>query len=136
MQNFSSGRENLSILIVDDIHINCELLVFFLNEIAHLDIAYDGASAVKKTATNNYHLILLDISLGRGMDGFDVLSEIRKQEHNKNIPIIAVTGSATELDRADFLEKGFTEFLAKPVSKKDLLTAIEQVLLKPDSDIQ
>ena len=136
MQNFSSGGEKPIILIVDDIHINCELLIFFLKEIAHLDVAYEGESAIQKAAMNNYDVILLDISLGRGLDGFDVLNEIRKQEHNRDIPIIAVTGSATEFDKSEFLEKGFTEFLAKPVSKNDLLAAIEKVLLKPDSDIR
>lgn len=121
-------KEKPSILIVDDLAINCELLTFFLQDMALFDIAYDGVSAVQKASENDYDLVLLDISLGPGMDGFDVLNEIRMQQHNRNIPIVAVTGSATEFDRRDFMEKGFTEFLSKPVSKKELLAMIQHVL--------
>ncbi len=124
----SSSEKKPHILIVDDIAINCELLVFYLQEIATLEIANEGESAVRKASQNNFDLILLDISLGYGMDGFDVLNEVRMQEHNRKIPVIAVTGSATELDREDFLEKGFTEFISKPVSKKELISAISKVL--------
>lgn len=128
MSNISNFKEKLNILIVDDIAINCELLTFFLQDMALLGIAYDGESAVRKASENKYDLILLDISLGQGMDGFDVLDEIRKQQHNKTNPIIAVTGSATEFDRHDFMKRGFTEFLSKPVSKKELIAMIQQVL--------
>jgi len=123
-----SPEKKLMILIVDDININCELLELLLDDIAVLDIANTGEDAVLKTLHNNYDLVLLDICLGPGMDGLQVLSEIRSQPRNTSLPVIAVTGSATEFEREDFLEKGFSEFVSKPVSKKELLFAIKKVL--------
>jgi len=123
-----SPEKKLRILIVDDININCELLELLLDDIAVLEIANTGEDAVLKTLCNNYDLVLLDICLGPGMDGLEVLSEIRSQPGNISLPIIAVTGSATEFEREDFLEKGFSEFVSKPVSKKELLFTIEKVL--------
>lgn len=123
-----SPEKKLRILIVDDININCELLELLLDDIGVLDIANTGEDAVLKTLYTHYDIVLLDICLGPGMDGLEVLSEIRSQPGNINLPIIAVTGSATEFEREDFMEKGFSEFVSKPVSKKELLFAIEEVL--------
>ncbi len=128
MQPLSSSVKKMRILIVDDLDINCDLLVYFLKEIASLDIANNGEVAVTKANQNRYDLILLDICLGSGLDGFEVLKEIRSQACNSNLPIIAVTGSAAEFDTETFLEKGFSDFLPKPVSKKELLNAIAKVI--------
>ena len=130
MSDPPSPEKKPRILIVDDMDINCDLLVFYLQQIASLDIAYTGEAAVIKAAQNSYDLILLDICLGSGIDGFEVLQEIRSQASNVDLPVIAITGSATEFERDDFLEKGFTEFLPKPVSKQELLNLIGKVLRK------
>lgn len=117
----------LYILVVDDIQINCDLLEFYLRDIARLDFALDGETALQKTMKNSYDAVLLDISLGCGIDGFEVLRRIRRQKGNRKIAVIAVTGSATEFDKDQFLEMGFYEFLPKPVSKKDLLDVLATV---------
>ena len=130
METLSLDERKLRVLIVDDNKINCDLLMFYLCDIASLDIVYNGEDAVTKACQNRYDLILLDICLGSGIDGFEVLKRIRLLTSNYNLPIIAVTGSALEFEKEEFLDKGFSEFLPKPVSKKDLKDAIGKVIQK------
>jgi len=103
------------------------LLERFLDGTAHIDLAYNGETAIVKVCQHNYDVILLDICLGKGIDGFGVLREIKEKGNNMNTPVIAVTGSATEFDKEKFLSCGFSEFIAKPFTKQDLLDAIERV---------
>jgi CheY-like chemotaxis protein len=121
-------EKTLRILVVDDIEINCELLEHLLRDIASLDIAYSGETALVKVCQNTYDVILLDISLGMGMDGFEVLQEIKSQGRNKNTPVIAVTGSVTESYLGEFLIKGFKGFLSKPFTKQELMDAINKTI--------
>jgi len=117
----------LNILIVDDIDVNCDLLNYFLSGVASLDMATSGEEAISKTARKRYDLVLLDICLGPGIDGVEVMTRMTSQPGNDQLKIIAVTGSATEFERDDFLEKGFTEFLPKPVSKSELFSCLRKV---------
>ena len=76
---------------------------------------------------NKYDLLLLDINLGRGIDGVELMQQIRQIDFYKNIPIVAVTAYAAEADKLEFLAKGFTHYISKPFSSqelKDLLTKI------------
>ena len=128
MQTVSFIENNLRILVVDDNEINCDLLLCHLKEIGSIDIAYSGESAISFAFNIKYDLILLDISLGIGMNGVEVLKEMKVQGMNKNTPVIAVTGSVTESDQAEFIKAGFNGFLSKPFSKQELIDAIKRVI--------
>ncbi|MCX6287137.1 MAG: response regulator [Bacteroidetes bacterium] len=128
MQTVSFTENHLRILIVDDNEINCDLLVYHLREMASSDIANSGEAAIAKARQNRYDLILLDISLGIGMNGVEVLNEMKVHGSNKNTPVIAVTGSVTESDQKEFLTAGFNGFLSKPFSKQELMDAIKSVI--------
>ena len=70
-------------------------------------------------------LILLDLRLGQE-DGLDVLKDIRS---HSNIPIIIMTGhSREEVDRVVSLELGADDYLAKPLSLRELLARVRAVL--------
>jgi DNA-binding response OmpR family regulator len=70
-------------------------------------------------------LILLDLRLGQDY-GLDVLKEIRS---HSNVPIIIMTGhSREELDRVLGLELGADDYLAKPLSLRELLARVRAVL--------
>ncbi len=63
-------------------------------------------------------LILLDISLP-GMDGVQVLQELRKLESLKEIPVIALTAHAMVGDREKYLKEGFDNYYTKPIVDMD-----------------
>jgi CheY-like chemotaxis protein len=72
-------------------------------------------------------LVLLDIGLP-GMDGLEVLAEIKGDEGLKDIPVIAVTASAMVGDRERFLEAGCDDYLSKPVGAMELLNKVSAYL--------
>ena len=81
---------------------------------------------IKNNSDLKKSLIIMDIKMPI-MNGIDAFYEIRKI--NKSIPIIAVTAYATENERKDILECGFTDYISKPIDVKRLLEVIRSVIL-------
>jgi len=71
---------------------------------------------------------MLDINLGIGMDGLQLLQEIRKIDYYKNIPVIAVTAYAADSDKKEFLTKGFDKYISKPFTQAELHNLLESIL--------
>ncbi len=83
---------------------------------------YDsGAAALERFADERPDLVLLDISLP-GMDGTEVLRRIRAAEELRDLPVIALTAHAMTADRERFLDQGFDEYVAKPITDAEELT--------------
>jgi DNA-binding response OmpR family regulator len=71
-------------------------------------------------------LVLLDLKLP-GLGGVDVLREIKAQEHLKRIPIIILTSSRDEGDRALSYDNGANSYLVKPVSFEGFLETVSTI---------
>ena len=124
----------LSILAVDDVAINLQLLTTFLRKSkVTLTTADSGATAIKNSSEHEYDLILMDIQMPI-MDGVQTTSHIRKLALNIGTPIIAVTAHAFNEDKQHFLDSGFDDFLAKPIDLEDLIVLIETWCHVPESD--
>lgn len=74
-------------------------------------------------------LILLDINLP-GMNGFEVLSQLRNNLTTSDIPVIAISANAMPKDIEKGLNSGFDQYVTKPINVKELLHAIETFLHK------
>jgi two-component system, cell cycle response regulator DivK len=72
-------------------------------------------------------LILMDIQLP-GMDGRQALAELRRDPGTRPIPVIAVTASVMPIERKEILAAGFDGYQAKPISVKDLLAEVAQLI--------
>jgi CheY-like chemotaxis protein len=110
----SSTKEADTVLIVED---NEVLRKLFQTQLKVLkltgDEAVNGQQAVEKVTSNNYGMILMDISMPV-MDGIEATRLIRlfEQENKKGrVPIIAVTGIS---DRESCLAAGMDDFMTKP----------------------
>ncbi len=80
-----------SILIVEDDKFLRELMSRKLNNSGFsVEVAIDGKEALKKIKEKKYEIILLDLVLP-GMDGFEILGEIKKDNETKNIPVIILS---------------------------------------------
>ena len=64
------------------------------------------------------------------MDGYQTTQSIRRQEHFKNTPIIAITAKAMKGDRRKCLEAGASDYLSKPVDVDQLHSLLRVWLYK------
>ena len=111
--------EKRKILIVDDDANIAELIALYLTkECFQCEIAEDGETALEKHQSFQPDLILLDIMLP-GIDGYDVLREIRKQY---TTPVIMLSAKGETFDKVLGLELGADDYIIKPFEPKDVVT--------------
>ena len=110
------------ILIVEDEFINQEILKEILSSEYEILTASNGVEAlhVIETSTTPISLILLDLNMPL-MDGLTLLKEIKKDERNKNIPIIVLTSDKTS--ELEALNLGAVDFITKPYDLKEIIIA-------------
>lgn len=121
-------NEKTKIFVVEDNKLNAEVFRHFLKDICQMDFAMTAKSAMEKIASNNYEIFLLDIKLGHGTSGVELMKEIRKLPEYKNTPIVAITGYTESEDELNFLKLGFSHYLAKPFSKKQIVELIQTII--------
>ena len=87
-------------------------------------LAKDGFDALNIFNNNTVHLVLLDIMMP-GIDGFEVLKEIRKVSE---VPVIMMTAKQEEVDRLKGFDTGADDYVVKPFSVKELMLRIKRFL--------
>ncbi len=115
---------NWQIMIVDDEPDNVgvvKLVMEFHN--AEVQTAASGLECLKLLNYNIPTLLLIDIQMPE-MSGYELLSEIRKQEKWRTIPAIAVTAHTMDGDAARILAAGFDGYIPKPVNSMTLVDEI------------
>ena len=125
-----SSMSGTKILIVEDDGISLEFMRRVLEKTYSVDTAVNAKNALELIHKNQYDVLLLDINLGRGMNGIDLLKEINKISSYKNIPTVAVTAYASEADKYEFLSKGFTHYISKPFLSDDLKKLLLDIMKK------
>jgi CheY-like chemotaxis protein len=119
-----------TIAVVEDNADNRLLLGALLGELYHLVEYEDGAEALAGLRRQPPDLVLLDISLP-GMDGGEVLRQLRADDRLRGLPVIALTAHAMAGDGQRYLALGFDHYIPKPiVDEAELLAAIERLLRK------
>ena len=112
-------------LLIDDDPKLAQLLARYLEpHEVHLAHAPDGRSGLAQVSRGGVDLVVLDVMMP-GMDGLDVLRQLRRQSA---IPVIMLTARGDETDRVVGLELGADDYLAKPVYPRELLARIRAVL--------
>ncbi len=114
------------VLIVEDNPINRDVLGRRLEKRGFtIRFAEDGLQAIEASLALMPDVILMDIGLGEGIDGWEVTRRIKANPVTAAIPIIALTASAFESDRRKSLEVGCCDFDTKPIDLSRLLDKIE-----------
>jgi DNA-binding response OmpR family regulator len=85
-------------------------------------VVADGITALDYATTGHFDLMLLDVGLPR-LDGFTVLSLLRKS--GSNLPVIILTARTSVTDTVAGLDGGANDYLAKPFRFEELLARIK-----------
>jgi len=104
-----------SILVVDDVTTNVDILLEILWDEYDVSVATDGPSALEYVAEDPPDLILLDIMMP-GMDGYEVCRQLKANVSTRKIPVIFVTAMGEVKDEAKGFELGAVDYITKPVS--------------------
>ncbi|MEQ8461966.1 PAS domain S-box protein [Coleofasciculus sp. E1-EBD-02] len=116
------------ILLAEDNEANIITLTDYLHSKGfRVVLARNGIEAVQQAKQYTPDLILMDIQMPE-MDGLESTRQIRADSDLPRMPIIAVTALAMPGDREKCLAAGATEYMAKPIRLKKLVTLIEQYL--------
>ncbi|PKN39788.1 MAG: hypothetical protein CVU63_14230 [Deltaproteobacteria bacterium HGW-Deltaproteobacteria-20] len=116
--------QELSVLVAEDNPINRLFLQKSLEKLGHRVIcATNGQEALDLLDTETVECVLMDIQMPV-MDGSLATRYIRDR-FGHELPVIALTAHALQGDREKYLKEGFDEYLAKPISIKDLTRIIE-----------
>ncbi|MFO8030568.1 MAG: response regulator [Cyclonatronaceae bacterium] len=116
------------ILVVEDDFDSSEVARVYLNPDYDVVIVDSGEKALDEVKSGAYDLVLLDISLGPGMDGVKTLKAIRKQSGYGSVPVIALTAHALRGDADYYMSQGFSSYMSKPYKKKELLKVVTNYL--------
>ncbi len=100
------------------------------------DAAATAEEAIPLLLSTTYDLIFLDIQLGPGITGIDLLHAIRADPRYAKTPIIACTASSEPGKREALLAEGFDDFLAKPFTREDIQAMVRKHLAKQQSERQ
>ena len=115
----------MNILVIEDELKLATYLVKSLGESGFkVDLAANGAHGLAAALLGDYDLIVLDVMLP-GMDGFQVLAEVRKRSQT---PVLMLTARDEVEDRVRGLESGADDYLAKPFAFTELLARIRALL--------
>ncbi len=118
-----------TVLIVDDVLINREIIIAMLEETGiGIEQAENGMIACELFAKNpeKYDIIFMDIQMPE-MDGLSATRQIRSMEEGAHVPIIAISANAFEDDIKASATAGINLHLAKPVNQQDMLKAMDRI---------
>jgi putative two-component system response regulator len=118
---------NARILVVDDLQANVRLLEGMLRGAGYASVESTTipGEVCELHRKNRYDLILLDLQMP-GMDGFQVMEELRKIEPDGNLPVLVITAQPGHKLRA--LNAGAKDFVAKPFELPEVLARVHNML--------
>lgn len=131
-ENFNKHKlkegEKINLLYVEDDEDSRLIVKTILKDICNIEYAGKGDEAILMAKEKNYLIILMDINLGRGIDGIETAKKIREISGYEDIPIVALTAFAMKGDREEFLAGGCTHYISKPFRKDDLRNLVLKII--------
>lgn len=128
--------QNARVLAVDDVRVNLAVVKSLLKKLKiDVDTALSGQEALDKAAQNKYDIIFMDHMMPE-MDGIETFNKLKEYWENNNetpAPVIALTANAVVGVKEMFSEKGFTDYISKPIDSSRLEDLIRKYL--PDDKI-
>jgi DNA-binding response OmpR family regulator len=116
--------ERQRLLVIDDDRKLCRLIHDYLEPLGYaVETVHNGPDGVLRATQEPWVAVILDLMLP-GLDGFEVLKQIRMKSH---VPILMLTSRGEEADRIVGLELGADDYLPKTFSTRELLARLRAV---------
>ncbi len=120
---------NKKVLVVDDNKLNLKVASNFLKPYnLNVDTAESGFVCIDMIKHNGFYDLILMDDMMPDMSGTQTLKKL-KEEDNYRYPIVVLTANAIEGMREKYLKDGFTDYLSKPIDKKELNRVLKEVLV-------
>ena len=117
-------RRNASILVIDDEEIMREILeTLLVREGYTVRLASDGAEGLDLARSLPFDAVIVDMMMP-GMDGLQVLDELRK--HDEELPVIMITAFASMENAIAAMKKGAFDYITKPFKNDEVLVVLAQ----------
>lgn len=124
----SPPKRSYKILIAEDEVTHQKYLEYILSGSYQLQFAANGTQALQLAREHDFAAILLDINLGKEMNGLELLREMRKIPFHQRTPVAAVTANVLKGDEDKLLREGFDYYLAKPFRIKEVKLLVEKMI--------
>ena len=126
--NISLYAPDAHVLIVDDNDMNLEVMEGLLHETKmKIDLVESGQDCIESVKSNKYDIILLD-QMMPGMNGEDTLAKMKDEGILHGTPVVALTADAIMGAKENYISKGFTDYLSKPVKYEELEALLKEYL--------
>src|SRR5271166_2095593 len=117
--------DKANILVVDDLPDKLFVLQSVLEELGQNVIAArSGEAALRRVLENDFAVILLDVNMPGGIDGFETATLIRRRRKSAHVPIIFITAFADEMHTAQGYSLGAVDYILTPVVPEILRTKV------------
>jgi len=104
------------IIVVEDTPDSLQLMSYLLRAHDHTVTPFNNAEGgVALAAQDPPGLIVMDLQLADGIDGFEAVRQLRAAPATREVPVVAVTAFAMVGDREQALAAGFSDYLTKPI---------------------
>lgn len=116
----------MPVLVVDDYRTMVRIIRNFLNQLGFADVdgAADGSAALKMMREKDYGLVISDWNM-EPMTGYELLREVRSDDHLSRTPFIMVTTEAKTENVAAAKTAGASNYILKPFNAVTLKSKIE-----------
>ncbi len=123
-----AGEEHASLLVVDDSETNRDILTRILERQGHdVQAAASGREALDLLAHHPVDLVLLDI-LMPGMNGFELLQELKADKTLPQVPVIFISALDDTLGKVQAFRAGGVDYVTKPFQSEEVVARVENQL--------
>ena len=124
-------------MIVDDTPSDLEVLYEIVgNQGWQAIVATDGKSAIEQANYAKPDLILLDVMMKPGIDGFETCRQLKANPHTQEIPVIFITGMSYVKDKILGFQLGAVDYITKPFQFQEVEVRIScQLMIRQQKQI-
>ena len=118
-----------TIMMVDDEETTMEIMRAYLEDAGyqHFVLVEDSSLAMEQIEEHRPDILLLDLMMPK-VPGFEILQHVRNHPKLQHLPVIILTSSSDAETKLQALDRGATDFLAKPVDPSELKLRVRNTL--------